>query len=51
MEQYKPMVTPMITNLKKVIALDSELVDPTLYGRLINSLMYLVNTSPNIGLL
>lgn len=33
----------MVTNLKKVIALDSELVDPMLYRKLIGSLMYLVN--------
>jgi hypothetical protein len=48
MEDYKPTTTPMITNLKKVIALDLELVDPTLYKQLIGSLMYLVNTKPGI---
>jgi hypothetical protein len=48
MEDCKPMATPMITNLMKVIALDSELVDPMLYRQLIGSLMYLVNTRPNI---
>jgi hypothetical protein len=48
MEDYKPMATPMITNPKKVIALDLELVDPTLYKPLIGSLMYLVNTKPDI---
>ena len=29
MENCKPMVTPMITNLKKVIASNSKLMDPT----------------------
>jgi hypothetical protein len=48
MEDYKPMATPMISNLKKVAALDLELVDPTLYKYLIGSLMYLVNNRPNI---
>eukprot|EP00253_Pinus_taeda_P004217 PITA_04217 len=42
------MSTPMITNWKKLHASDSELVDPTLYRQLIGSLMYLVNTRPNI---
>ena len=38
------MVTPMVTNLKKVVTSDSELVDPRIYRKLIGSLMYLVNT-------
>jgi len=42
------MSTPMITNWKKLHASDSELVDPTLYMQLIGSLMYLVNTRPDI---
>jgi hypothetical protein len=47
-EDCKPMATPMITNLKKVTTSYSRLVDPTLYRQLIGSLMYLVNTIPNI---
>jgi hypothetical protein len=42
------MATPMITNWKKLHASDSELVNPTLYRQLIGSLMYLVNTRPDI---
>ena len=48
MGDCRPMPTPMITNWKKLHASDSELVDPTLYRQLIGSLMYLVNTRPNI---
>eukprot|EP00253_Pinus_taeda_P001835 PITA_01835 len=48
MEDCRPMSTPMITNWKKLHASDSELVDPTLYRQLIGSLMYLVNTRPDI---
>eukprot|EP00253_Pinus_taeda_P004436 PITA_04436 len=39
---------PMITNWKKIDASEDKDVDPTLYGRLIGSLMYLVNTKPDI---
>eukprot|EP00253_Pinus_taeda_P021776 PITA_21776 len=48
MEDCRPMSTPMITNWEKLHASDSELVDPTLYRQLIGSLMYLVNTRPDI---
>eukprot|EP00253_Pinus_taeda_P032172 PITA_32172 len=48
MEDCKPMSTPMITNWKKLHASDFELVDPTLYRQLIGSLMYFVNTRPDI---
>ena len=44
----RPTSRPMITNWKKLHALESELVDPTLYRQLISSLMYLVNTKPDI---
>jgi hypothetical protein len=51
MEDYRPMSTPMITmitNWKKLSALDCQLVDATVYRQLIGSLMYLVNTRPDI---
>jgi hypothetical protein len=48
MEDCRPMSTPMITNWKKLSASDSQLVDATVYRQLIDSLMYLVNTRPDI---
>ena len=42
------MATPMITNWNKIDASEDKEVDPTLYRQLIGSLMYLVNTRPNI---
>jgi hypothetical protein len=48
MEDCRPMSTPMITNWKKLSASDSQLVDATTYRQLIGSLMYLVNTRPDI---
>jgi hypothetical protein len=48
MEYCRPMSTPMVTNWKKLNASDSKLVDATRYHHLIGSLMYLVNTRPNI---
>ena len=46
----KPMATPMVTNMKKlsVSSSDSNEIDPTLYRQLIGTLMYLVNTKPDI---
>lgn len=46
----KSMSTPMETNMKKFSesAASSDLVDPTMYKQLIGSVMYLVNTRPNI---
>jgi hypothetical protein len=48
MEDCKPTTTPMVTNLNKVMTTYSELVDSSIYKNLIGSLMYLVNTRPNI---
>jgi hypothetical protein len=44
MMDYKSMDTTMNTDIRKVKFLDSDLVDPSLYRKLIGSLMYLVNT-------
>ena len=44
-----PMATPMTTNIWKLLASESELVDATLYRQLIGSLMYLVNTRPDLS--
>jgi hypothetical protein len=48
MEDCKTMTTPMITNLKKLNTSESEKVNPTIYRQLIDCLMYLVNTRPDI---
>jgi hypothetical protein len=48
MQDCRPMSTPMVINLKKIDASRLEVVDPTLYKQLIGSLMYLVNTRPDI---
>jgi hypothetical protein len=48
MEDCKPMSTPMVTNWKKISVYESKLVDAKRYHQLIGSLMYLVNTRPEI---
>jgi hypothetical protein len=50
MLKCKRMATPMVTNLKKlsVSSFDSDEIDLTLYRQMIGSLMYLVNTKPDI---
>jgi hypothetical protein len=50
MLNLKHVATPMVTNLKKlsVYFSDSDEIDPNLYRQLIGSLVYLVNTRPNI---
>jgi hypothetical protein len=50
MMDYKSMPTPMVMNLKKMNKASSESceIDPHLYKQPIGSLMYLVNTRPDI---
>ena len=48
MESCKPMDTPLPGNGRKEDANSRELVDATVYRNLVGSLMYLVNTRPNI---
>ena len=49
MEDCKPMTIPLVSNWRKIDASGSEGFDPGLYRQLIGSLMYLVNTRPNIS--
>jgi hypothetical protein len=50
MTEYKSMPTPMVMELKKMNddSTDSGEIDPHLYRQLVGSLMYLVNTRPDI---
>ena len=49
MEDCNPMAIPLVSNWRKIDASGSDGFDPTLYCQLIGSLMYLVNTRPNIS--
>jgi hypothetical protein len=44
----KSIPTPMVMDLKKMNDADLGEIDPHLYQQLIGSLMYLVNTGPDI---
>jgi hypothetical protein len=48
MTECKSMPTPMVMDLKNMSDTDSGEIDPHLYKQLIGSLMYLVNTRPDI---
>ena len=48
MQGCKPIETPLPGNWKKEDAMSVEVVDATVYRQLVGSLMYLVNTRPNI---
>ena len=49
MEDYKTMAIPSISNWRNIDASRSNRFDPTSYHQLIGSLMYLVNTRPDIN--
>ena len=48
MMDSKAMTTPMELNLNLLSDASLELVDATMYCQMIGSLMYLMNTRPNI---
>ena len=48
MESYKPMETHLPGNWRKEDATSGEVVDATIYVKLVGSLMYLVNSRPDI---
>jgi hypothetical protein len=49
MTDWRPMSTSLVTNWRKIDVSSLETIDPTIYRQLIGSLMYLVNTRPNIN--
>ena len=44
MEGSKPMETPLEGNWRKEVATSNEVVDSTIYRKLVGSLLYLINT-------
>jgi hypothetical protein len=48
MKECKSMPTPMVMDLKKLNDVNSCEIDPHLYRQMIGSLMYLINTRPDI---
>jgi len=48
MESSKPMETPLASNWRKEDATSREVVEATMYRKLVGSLMYLVNTRPDM---
>ena len=48
MIDYKDMATPMESNLKLLSDASSKSIDATMYRQMIGSLMYLMNTRPDI---
>ena len=48
MMDSKPITTPMASNLKILSDASSEMVDATMYRQMIGSLMYIMNTIPDI---
>ena len=48
MMDYKAMTTPMASNLNLLSVASSEMVDAMMYHQMICSLMYLINTRPDI---
>ena len=48
MMEYKDMATPLASNLNLLSNASWESVDATMYHRMIGSLMYVMNTRPNI---
>ena len=48
MEKRKPMQTPLAGKWRKEDATSGEVVATTIYQQLVGSLMYLVNTRPNL---
>jgi len=48
MKGYKPVDTPLPRGWRKEDSTSAEEVDATVYRQLVGSLMYLVNTQPDI---